>query len=220
VQQRFAEEYFGGERVAHSVLDFGCGPGLFSRLFARNGASVLGVDTNAGHLETARRLVEEDALSRLAFFEQLELPPERTLGALRERGLSFDLIFLSDVLMFYFVSYTGEALDAAALLRALAELLTPDGVIAVLEPQGTFWQQPWLGDEGRPFTILTEYRDRRYGVTPTLEQLGRTAEAAGLVISRIREPVATGGAPAGFERAYAFAAEFPLWWYFELKRAG
>ena len=216
VQERFMEAHFAGR--SGRVLDFCCGPGLFSRLFARNGASVLGVDTDERHVETARRLAAEDDLASRVEFRTLELPPERTLEPLRDAGERFDLIFLSDVLMFYFHPYGAEQLDPAALFRSLAGLLAPEGTIAILEPQGTFWQQPWLGEEERPFTILTEYRHRSYGVTPTLEELSRAAEAAGLAIARVREPVPEGPAASGHERAHAFAAEFPLWWYFELRR--
>ena len=114
----------------------------------------------------------------------------------------------------------GLDLDPVALMRCLAGLLAPDGRIEILEPNGVFWQQPWLGDADRPFTILTEYRHRRFGVTPTLEQISRTAEAAGLAITRIREFAASAEAAqaADADRALAFAAEFPPWWFFELRR--
>lgn len=218
VQERFMEAQFPVDTSIGRTLDFGCGPGLFARFFARRGAEVLGLDTDERHLETGRALAAEDGLADKIDFRPLDLPPERTLDPLRESGERFDLVFLSDVLMFYFFPYGAERLDPVALLRNLSALLAPGGRIAVLEPQGTFWQQPWLGEVERPFTVLTEYSNRRYGVTPTLEQLARAAEEAGLAITRIREPVATGSAPEGYERAHAFAAEFPLWWYFELRR--
>jgi len=99
----------------------------------------------------------------------------------------------------------------------LAALLAPGGTIDVLEPNGAFWQQPWLGSPTRPLTIVSEYRNRRHGVTPTLEELSVAAEGAGLAISRVRELVAE---PGSTERGSAFAAEFPLWWFFELERRG
>jgi SAM-dependent methyltransferase len=208
VQWRFARSYFTSDRLdGLRVLDFGCGPGLFARLFASAGATVTGLDTNAEHLETARRLAAEDGVGDRCRFAELALPVQEGLAPLaRER---FDVIFLSDVLMFYFHPYDPALeLDAVALLAALAALLAPGGRIEVLEPNGVFWQQPWLGSAARPFTVLTEYRHRHDGVTPTLEQLSRAAERAGLAIARVRELVADEG----------FAAEFPPWWFFELRR--
>ena len=225
VQWRFATGYYAeagleGERI----LDFGCGPGLFARLFARHGASVLGLDINSAHLETARRLAGEDGLGERCAFRELALPVQEGLAPLREER--FDRIFLSDVLMFYFHPYDPSLeLDPVDLIRRLAGLLAPGGRIEILEPNGVFWQQPWLGSAERPYTILTEYRNRHYGVTPTLEQISRTAEAAGLAITRIRELAAETGegncdGNGETDRALAFAAEFPPWWFFELRRAG
>jgi 2-polyprenyl-3-methyl-5-hydroxy-6-metoxy-1,4-benzoquinol methylase len=208
VQWVFARERWTPERLAgRRVLDFGCGPGLFARLFASAGASVLGVDTSSDHLETATRLAGDDGLSESTDFRLLELPPEVTLDALGEK---FDVILLSDVLMFYFHSYDESLeLDPAGLLKTLAGLLAEGGTIEVLEPNGLFWQQPQLGDPDRPLTVLTEYRHRRFGVTPTLEEMSRAAESAGLCIAAVRELAGDTG----------FAAEFPPWWFFELRRS-
>jgi SAM-dependent methyltransferase len=210
VQWRFAQDYFAAERLeGERILDFGCGPGLFARLFASRGAYVTGVDTNAQHLETAARLSAEDGLEDRCRFLELTLPVETGLAPLADER--FDVIFLSDVLMFYFHPYDPALeLDPVELLRALTGLLAPDGRIEVLEPNGVFWQQPWLGSARRPFTVLTEYRHRHDGVTPTLEELSQAAESAGLAITRVREPAAEHG----------FAAEFPPWWFFELRRLG
>ena len=220
VQWQFATAYYAQAGLAgERILDFGCGPGLFSRLFARHGATVLGLDINLDHLETARRLARDDGLDERCEFRELVLPIEDGLAPLAEER--FDRIFLSDVLMFYFHPYDpGLELDPVALMRSLAGLLAPDGRIEILEPNGVFWQQPWLGDTERPYTILTEYRHRHSGVTPTLEQISRTAEAAGLAITRIRELAASTEAAEApdADRALAFAAEFPPWWFFELRR--
>ena len=217
VQWRFAVSHYDRARLeGKRVLDFGCGPGLFSRLFALGGASVLGLDVNESHLETAQRCVDDEGLGSRVELRRLELPPERTLASMEDDR--FDLIFLSDVLMFYFHAYDASArLDPVDLLRRLAALLAPGGTIDVLEPNGAFWQQPWLGSPTRPLTIVSEYRNRRHGVTPTLEELSVAAEGAGLAISRVRELVAE---PGSTERGSAFAAEFPLWWFFELERRG
>ncbi len=215
VQWEFMAQRFPvGSMDGRRVLDFGCGPGLFARLFARAGAQVTATDTNTKHLETLEQLATEDGVAEHIDTLALTLPVEDGLSSLT--GEQFDYIFLSDVLMFYFHSYDQSVeLDPAALLTTLAGLLAPGGRIAILEPNGAFWQQPWLGSPQRPLTVLSEYRHRWHGVTPTLEELSRAAEAAGLAITTVRELVP--GADAPQDRAAGFAAEFPLWWYFELR---
>jgi SAM-dependent methyltransferase len=215
VQWEFmAERFPAGSLEGRRVLDFGCGPGLFARLFARAGAQVTATDTNTQHLETLEQLAVEDGVADRIDTLTLTLPVEDGLASLT--GAQFDYIFLSDVLMFYFHSYDPSVeLDPTALLTTLAGLLAPGGRIAILEPNGAFWQQPWLGSPQRPLTVLSEYRHRWHGVTPTLEELSRAAEAAGLAIATVRELIP--GADAPQDRAAGFAAEFPLWWYFELR---
>ena len=60
-----------------SVLDAGCGTGIFSIIFARNGAaSVLGIDISEGSLETAKALKTKFDLENASFQKQdmLDLP--------------------------------------------------------------------------------------------------------------------------------------------------
>jgi SAM-dependent methyltransferase len=215
VQWPFMESYYDEARLSGKrVLDFGCGPGLFARLFAARGADVLGVDVSAEHLATAARLAAEDGLSERCSFRELELPIERALERLA-REAPFDLVFLSDILMFYFYPYGAEQLPSpGSLLAGLAGLLAPSGRIALLEPDGTFWRRPWLGAPTRPFTVVTEHRSARERVTPTLGELADAAEEAGLAITRMRElsPPEPGGG-----RGASFAHEFPIWWFFELQ---
>lgn len=62
-----------------SVLDAGCGTGIFSTIFARNGAAkVLGIDISEGSLETAKALKAKFHLENTDFKKQdmLALPFE------------------------------------------------------------------------------------------------------------------------------------------------
>ena len=69
--------YSEQEIKGKSVLDGGCGTGIFSIIFANNGAGhVLGIDISDGSLETARSLKEKFQLENADFQKQdmLNLP--------------------------------------------------------------------------------------------------------------------------------------------------
>jgi ubiquinone/menaquinone biosynthesis C-methylase UbiE len=70
--------FFSPEEIqGRSVLDAGCGTGIFSAIFARHGAGkVTGIDISEGSLETARSLKEKFGLGNAEFQRQdmLNLP--------------------------------------------------------------------------------------------------------------------------------------------------
>lgn len=69
--------YSGDEVEGKTVLDAGCGTGIFSIIFANHGsARVTGIDISRGSLETARGLAEKFGLDNARFLQQdmLELP--------------------------------------------------------------------------------------------------------------------------------------------------
>jgi ubiquinone/menaquinone biosynthesis C-methylase UbiE len=70
--------FYGPQEVGHkTVLDAGCGTGIFSIIFARNGAAqVTGIDISPGSLETARNLARRFNLKNTDFRQEdmLRLP--------------------------------------------------------------------------------------------------------------------------------------------------
>jgi ubiquinone/menaquinone biosynthesis C-methylase UbiE len=81
-QKHWSLFYSPGDIGGKTVLDAGCGTGIFSAIFARNGASdVLGIDISEGSLETARSLKNRFGLQNISFQQEdmLRLPfPDRT----------------------------------------------------------------------------------------------------------------------------------------------
>lgn len=76
-EKHWAMFYSPKEVQGMAVLDAGCGTGIFSAIFARNGASrVVGIDISPGSLETARGLKEKFNLANVSFERQdmLQLP--------------------------------------------------------------------------------------------------------------------------------------------------
>ncbi|MBI4345284.1 MAG: class I SAM-dependent methyltransferase [Elusimicrobia bacterium] len=206
-QEPFLGELFAGAK-GQTWLDFGCGVGFYARRIAAAGGRVFGVDPSEAYVAAARALCPEGE------FEALRFESREDFARLKDRR--FDRIFLSDVLLYFFEPYAPLGLSAADVLSELAGRLAPGGRLLVLDPHGAFFLQPRLGSPEAPLALCTEYRTRRFRATPTLEELSRAVEAAGLKIARIRELFAPPAPGAGLDRR--FAEEFPAWWFFELLR--
>ncbi len=125
-----------------SVLDVGCGTGVFLDMLRERGvARIVGVDRDP-------EMVEE---SRARGFEAHVLDARTELASLRER---FDGVHLS------FVIETMDGDEGIAALRACVDLLKPDGTLVVrtLNPrsaavrEGGFWYEPWAK---RPWPLET-----------------------------------------------------------------
>ncbi len=94
------------------VLDAGCGEGHLARLFARQGANVVGVDVSPRLIEAAR----SHADSRRLDIRYLEADLTRGLPAYREQ---FDLVAANMLL--------DSVADHMGLLRTASEVLKPEG---------------------------------------------------------------------------------------------
>ena len=125
---------------------------------------------------------------------------------------------MSDALLFYFVPPDPKQkpfLDA--LFSGIKKILKPGGRFFSMEPHGVFWLRPWLGEEKRPFTVLTEYRNKRFNVTPNYNELINAYLKGGFKLIDFKELYANPGFAKTDSRAACFANEFPLWWFFELE---
>ena len=212
IQYSFYQKHFKPENVCgKKILDVGCGTGFYSRHLARQGASVTGIDPNPEYIERAQSV----AGNLGANFQVIDIAAGDSLKVLPSDA--FDFIIFQDALMFYFVPYGNKKLNTRkTVLTELKRALKFGGILMVMEPHGIFWLQPWLGGMENPFTILTEYAFKTYGVTPTLSQLSEAFEEAGLKIKRIHEPPVSDQAKSFEPRGYAISRQFPQWWVFEL----
>ena len=187
---RFLE--FVPDLAGLSVIDLGCGEGRHTRLFAKRGAQMTGVDISPRMLELARA---EEAREPLGIRYQLE----SSAGLRSFADHSFDAAVSSMALM--------DTPDFPAVAREVFRVLRPGGgfYFSVLHPcfmgRDSTWGKDGTGREGRlvpdywsdepylerwgfadapPFTILYfPYR---------LEDYVNGLCAAGFRIERVREP--------------------------------
>ena len=206
VQEIFMKNFFTGSNVASkSVLDFGCGIGYYSKFFSDLGADVLAVDPSENYIQIAKKQFSANNKIEFRKAKFTDLDDFREFD-----GKKFDIIFLSDVFLYYFEPYKKLDLTPSLLLSELSKILKEDGKIYIMDPHGIFHLQPWFNKK-RPFVIALEYATRRYRVTPNLEEVSLVAEEAGFFISKIRELKYN-----GLDEDKRFYSEFPFWWFFEL----
>jgi len=211
VQASFLERYipkaFG---PGQTVIDLGCGPGYYTNLIARTGASVIGLDPNESYIELARRNAVDGAT-----FEVADVGTPGALDGLPTAHA--DAVFMSDALLFYFIpAAPGQTADLAVLFADVRRILKPKGRFVSVEPHYVFWLAPWLGDADRPLTVLTEYTERWFAVTPTPGSLVQAFASSGFAINWMEELKPDPSYESVDARAYHFARQFPLWQLYEL----
>jgi SAM-dependent methyltransferase len=215
VQWKFIQE-FAAERIRPGmrVLDLGCGTGIYANVMAKHGADVLGIDPSDDYLAVAR----SNAVPRTRF-EKMKIGEAGDLDAIPSGA--FDLVFMSDALLFYFVPfYPGQKTDIQVLLADIRRVLKPDGLFISLEPHVAFYLTPWLGPADHPFTIVTEYLHKWFGVVPPMSALVRALTNAKFAVTELREIGPSEEFIKVDPRGYHFAREFPLWQCLELRPFG
>jgi len=212
VQYSYLKEYVKRKfSKDQSVIDLGCGTGFYSKLIASTGAKVLGIDPNQEYIRIAQR----DCPPGVEF-QVKPVGTEHGLASIPDQ--SADFIFMSDALLFYFVPVSqNPKFNIQFLFADIRRVLKPGGVFISMEPHYVFWLLPWLGRQTRPFTIMTEYRRRKFQVTPTLSDLIRAYTGNHFAVVNMDEVYPAEDSLKKDPRAYHFAREFPLWQIFELQ---
>jgi SAM-dependent methyltransferase len=214
IQLEFYKKFFTKTKVRNKrILDVGCGPGFYSNFLASLGANVIGIDPNPEYIKIANT----NSSNKNVRFRVSDIGSGRDLEHLKSNY--FDIIIFQDALLFYFIPHDNIKLDTITkVLSELKRALKPNGLFYVTEPHGVFQFSPWLGEIDRPFTVLTEYRNKIYGITPNLSQITEEFYKVGLQIKRILEPDVSSEALSYDKRGYYFGRNFPQWWIFELTK--
>jgi len=213
IQSNFLEKYFSRKiKSEHTVVDIGCGVGYYSNMMAKKGAKVTGVDPNPEYIKIA----EKNAVPNTEFIV-MDIGNSEELKKIPNE--SADIVFMSDALLFYFVSPdTKKTPNLERLFLDIRRILKPNGTFVSVEPHYIFWLSPWLGEEEYPYTILTEYNNKKFGVTTTISKLIQSFSKGGFSITWMEELTPDDSFKNIDSRAYNFAMEFPLWQLFELSK--
>jgi len=158
---------FAGDLSAKNVLDAGCGEGHNTRIFARRGARMTGVDLSAKMIEFAR---EEELREPLGI--RYECASFSNLATLRAE--SFDAVVSTMALM--------DGPDFPGAMREIARVLRPGGSLAysILHPCFATKGMGWVRDDsGRAikFTVADYFNDEawierwKFGHAPNASQV-------------------------------------------------
>lgn len=214
VQLPFLRRYFA-ERLApgQTALDIGCGNGFYANLMAAQGARVIGVDPNEAYVSFAASQAPENAEFRKTAIGEpgaLDFIP----------SASVDFVYMSDALLFYFIPLGPKPPSLDLLLQEIRRVLKPGGRFASLEPHGVFYLSPWLGDPRRPFTLVSEHREKLFSTAPDPARLLQAVLKGGFLLARAEELYLSEADSRECDaRSAGFAAQFPIWHLFEFAKA-
>jgi SAM-dependent methyltransferase len=216
---------FAGDLSGKTVLDAGCGEGHNTRIFARRGARITGVDLSAKMIEFARAEETREPLGiryERASFTNMEMFASG----------SFDAAISTMALM--------DGPDFPGAMQEIARVIRPGGTLAfsILHPCFATKGIGWIRDDaGRAvkFTVADYFNDEawiehwKFGHAPNASQVeefgvprfDRTLAdyinpimAAGLRLEEIREPRAPESACALNPQAFRkFRDHIPLFLY-------
>ncbi len=219
IQDLFLDGYLRKNFTDRNVIEIGCGTGYYTNRIAQYAASAVGLDYNAGYIETARTVWDSpgDKRAEYAVCNIIDMMSDRP-DLLQRR---YDAVLLIDTFLFLFDPIYQPKLygTRVSILRNLAGLLSDGGRIVIMDPH-PLWLSPMLGDASRPFAVLDSYRHRHFKVIPTIEEVTSLLHEADLRIARVLEPQIEEGYSDRDLMGFNFYREFPAWWVFETESAG
>jgi SAM-dependent methyltransferase len=218
IEEEFLDNYFRDHLRGLRVLEIGCGTGYFTAKIATHAGRAVGMDFNEEYIAIARKTWTPDRHPNLEF--QVGDIIDLSRGGWSERAHTFDRIVLIDTFLFLFDPSYQQALyeNRDTILGNLRRLLAPGGQLLIMDPH-PLWLTPWLGNEEQPFGIISEYRQRAFKVSPSIEEISSSLYGNGLRIRRILEPAISAAYKNVDPQAHALMTQLPQWWFWEVEAA-
>jgi 2-polyprenyl-3-methyl-5-hydroxy-6-metoxy-1,4-benzoquinol methylase len=213
VQEAFLDEFFDSKLTGKKVLEIGCGTGFYTKKMSRHAEAVVGFDYNKSYIETAKS--DNSASQNLNYF----VADITDFDSLKDHKGQFDYVFIIDTLLFLFGNGFQKDLEdkRRVIIENIASLIAPGGTLAIMDPHPFNFLMPWFGDSDQPFGLVAEYKNRKFKVTPTLQEMSELLSGANLAIAKITEPTVKESYKSINREVYEFNSEYPQWWFIEAK---
>ncbi len=219
----FVSRFLSEEKITgKKILDFGCGPGFYSAIFAQRGAMVTGFDMSQFLIDKALEHKGRLGLTNVDFIRAdfLEYSSQMAPG-------EFDYVVAIDTLVsFDYGRQTHDHQRVAKAFAGIRKVLKDGGTCLVIEahPFFTHVVQEIPSDTGERFCLRSSHYRIEHKLKSdmhhwfTLEEMTKATSENGLAIWRIHEP---DPAPELIEEsaaAYAFRLKYPGMIVYEIRK--
>ena len=135
--ENFVTQFFTKEKISgKTILDFGCGPGYFSKILAQRGAHVTGIDRSAFLISKANELKQRLGLENVEFLQGDFLDFAKNVPSEK-----FDYIVAIDTIVsFDYCRQTHNHKDFTQALSEIRRVMKDEGRFFIIEAHPFFGQ--------------------------------------------------------------------------------
>ncbi len=218
VCQFFSEEKIRGKKI----LDFGCGPGFYSAIFAQRGAAVTGIEMSPFLIEKALEHKGRLGLTNIDFIQAEFLEYSSQMAP-----SEFDYVVAIDTLVsFDFGRQTHDHQRIAKAFAGIKKVLKDDGTCLIIEAHPFFAHvlQEIPSDTGELFSLRSPHYRIEHKLKGemhhwfTLEEMTTATSENGLAIWRIWEPAPSPELKEENAAEYAFRLRNPSMIVYEVRK--
>lgn len=210
----FVTHFFSEEKiVGKKILDFGCGPGFYSAIFAQRGANVIGIDLNQFLIEKANEHKDRLGLRNVDFVQA-----DLLTYSSHWNNKEFDYIIAIDTVVSF--DYNKEKHSHERVSNAfscISRILKDNGRFFIIESHPFFGKiiQEIKSDTEEDFCIRSSDYKIEYKLKGdphhwfTLDEMTRATSENGLAILRIYEPDPSIDLKHLNAKVYSFRLKYP-----------